>query len=105
MQFIETPIFTKQVTELLSDEEYCRLQEVLLMRPEAGDLIPGSGGLRKLRWRMPGTGKRGGLRTIYYWDVPSKVCYMLYVYKKSTKSDLTQQQLRVLRTLVKEYLQ
>ena len=61
MQFIETPIFTKQITELLSDEEYRRLQEVLLLRPEAGDLIPGGGGLRKLRWRVSGTGKRGGL--------------------------------------------
>jgi hypothetical protein len=105
MQFIETPIFTKQIMELLSDEEYRRLQEVLLLRPEAGDLIPGGGGLRKLRWRVSGTGKRGGLRTIYYWDVPSEVCYMLYAYKKSAQSDLTQQQLRVLRNLVKEYLQ
>ena len=105
MQFIETPIFTKQITELLSDEEYRRLQEVLLLRPEAGDLIPGGGGLRKLRWRVSGTGKRGGLRTIYYWVVPSEVCYMLYAYKKSAQSDLTQQQLRVLRNLVKEYLQ
>ncbi|HOU40676.1 MAG TPA: type II toxin-antitoxin system RelE/ParE family toxin [Promineifilum sp.] len=105
MQFIETPIFTRHIMELLSDEEYSRLQEVLLMRPEAGDLIPGGGGLRKLRWRVSGTGKRGGLRTIYYWDVSSEVCYMLFVYKKSAKSDLTQQQLRILRNLVKEYLQ
>jgi len=105
MQFIETPIFTRHIMELLSDEEYSRLQEVLLMRPEAGDLIPGGGGLRKLRWRVSGTGKRGGLRTIYYWDVSAEVCYMLFVYKKSAKSDLTQQQLRILRNLVKEYLQ
>ena len=104
MQFIETPIFTKHITELLSDEEYRRLQEVLIMRPEAGDLIPGGGGLRKLRWRVSGTGKRGGLRTIYYWSVPSEICYMLYVYKKSVQGDLTQQQLRDMRAFVKEYL-
>ncbi len=104
MQFIETPIFTKRITELLGDDEYRRLQEVLLLRPEAGDLIPGGGGLRKLRWRTSGKGKRGGLRTIYYWGVSAEVCYMLYVYRKSVQSDLTQQQLRELRTLVKEYL-
>ena len=104
MIFVETPVFTKQVTELLSDEEYKRLQEVLLMRPEAGDLIPGSGGLRKLRWRTAGKGKRGGLRTIYYWDVPLEACYMLLVYKKSEKSDLTQQQVQALRKIVEEWL-
>lgn len=57
MLFVETSTFTRQVIELLDDEEYRRLQEVLLMRPEAGDLIPGGGGLRKLRWRVAGKGK------------------------------------------------
>ena len=104
MLLIETSIFTRQVTELLPDEEYKRLQEVLLMRPEVGDLIPGSGGLRKLRWRMMGKGKRGGLRIIYYWDVPDESFFMLAVYKKSQKEDLTQQQLRILRGLVEEWL-
>ena len=74
------------------------------MRPEAGDLIPGSGGLRKLRWRMMGKGKRGGLRIIYNWDVPDESFFMLAVYKKSQKEDLTQQQLRILRGLVEEWL-
>jgi len=60
MVFIETPIFTKLVKELLSDEEYRSLQEALLLRPETGDVIPGGGGLRKIRWRMSGKGKRGG---------------------------------------------
>jgi len=105
MQFIETPIFTKLVTALLSDEEYRHLQEVLLMRPEAGDLIPGSGGLRKLRWRVSNKGKRGGLRAIYYWHVPSEICYMLFGYKKNDQTDLTPQQLRSLRRVVEEYLQ
>jgi hypothetical protein len=104
MLFIETSIFTHQVSELLPDEEYKRLQEVLLMRPETGDLIPGTGGLRKLRWRMKGTGKRGGLRLIYYWDVPDDSFFMLAIYKKSEKEDLTQQHLRTLRKLVEEWL-
>jgi len=74
------------------------------MRPEAGDLIPGSGGLRKLRWRLMGKGKRGGLRLIYYWDVPDSTVFMLMIYRKSEKEDLTQQQLRILRGLVEEWL-
>jgi len=67
MVFIETPIFTKLVIELLSDDSYAELQQMLLLRPDAGDVIPGSGGLRKVRWRIAGQGKRGGLRIIYYW--------------------------------------
>jgi len=104
MLFIETSIFTRQVTELLSDEEYKRLQEALLMRPEVGDLIPGSGGLRKLRWRTVGKGKRGGVRLIYYWDVPDDSFFMLTVYKKSQKEDLTKQELAILRRLVEKWL-
>jgi mRNA-degrading endonuclease RelE of RelBE toxin-antitoxin system len=102
--FIETPIFTKQVKDLLPDTEYRKLQEALLMRPESGDLIPQSGGLRKIRWRIPGKGKRGGLRVIYYWDTPDDTFFMLTVYKKSTKKDLTQEQLKILHKLVEEWL-
>lgn len=104
MLYIETSIFTRQVTALLPDEEYKRLQEVLLIRPEAGDLIPGSGGLRKLRWRVLGKGKRGGLRLIYYWDVSDDSFFMLAVYKKSQKEDLTKQEVAILRRLVEEWL-
>ena len=64
--FYRNAHFTKQVKELLPDEEYRKLQEALLMRPEAGNLIPGGGGLRKIRWRIRSKGKRGGLRIIYY---------------------------------------
>lgn len=104
MLFIETPVFTKQIKALLPDSEYRKLQEALLMRPEAGDLIPGSGGLRKIRWNAPGTGKRGGLRVIYYWDVPDETFFMLLVYKKAKKEDLTQDQIKMLRKLVEEWL-
>jgi hypothetical protein len=62
MVFVETPIFTKQVVEALTDEQYGVLQGSLVARPDAGDLIKGSGGIRKLRWALPGRGKSGGVR-------------------------------------------
>jgi len=74
---------------LLPDEAYRKLQGALLMRPEAGNLIPSSGGLRKIRWCMRSKGKRGGLRIIDYWDTPEDTLFMLMAYKKSTKEDLT----------------
>ena len=68
----------------------------------ADPLIRRSGGLRKVRWSLPGRGKRGGLRVIYFWDEPSETFYMLYAYPKNEQEDLTAQQLRVLRRLVSE---
>jgi hypothetical protein len=64
MRFIETPVFTRAIVANLDDEEYRLLQLALLQRPESGASIPKSGGLRKLRWLLPGRGKRGGLRVI-----------------------------------------
>jgi len=104
MVFIETPIFTKEILTLLPDESYRAMQRALLFRPESGEIIPGSGGLRKLRWKLPHAGQRGGLRVIYYWDKPSEVLYMLWVYRKSRQENLTPQQCKLLSKLVKEYL-
>jgi hypothetical protein len=104
MLFIETPIFTKLVSELLPDDDYRRIQLALVLRPEAGKIIPGSGGLRKLRWKIHGSGKRGGLRLIYFWDVQEDSIYMLLIYKKSKQDDLTPNQLKTLRNLVEEFL-
>ena len=105
MVFVETPIFTKLVRDLLPDDDYRVLQQALVLRPEAGDVIPGSGGLRKIRWNVAGRGKRGGIRVIYYWDIPDDIIYMLLVYKKAKQEDLTPKQLKALRNLVKEWLQ
>jgi mRNA-degrading endonuclease RelE of RelBE toxin-antitoxin system len=104
MLFIETPIFTNLVTDLLSDDEYRKLQLALVLRPEAGKIIPGGGGLRKIRWKISGSGKRSGVRVIYYWDVPIDAIYMLLIYKKSKQEDLTPNQLKILRNLIKEFL-
>jgi len=103
MEFIETSIFAKLVDALFTDAEYHELQFALLTNPIAGDLIQGSGGLRKIRWHGSSRGKRGGSRIIYYWDAGDKI-YMLYGYKKNRQSDLTPEQLKTLSKLVKEQL-
>lgn len=102
MIFIETLIFTRQVRELLSDEEYRELQESLASRPDTGSLIRGSGGLRKIRWSKKGKGKRGGVRVIYYWAVSAEQILMLLLYPKGEQDDLTPAQLKVLKKIVQE---
>lgn len=104
MRFIETPVFTASLRGLLDAEGYRQLQVALLLRPEQGALIRGSGGLRKLRWGALGRGKRGGLRLIYHWDQTAELFYMLYAYPKNVQDDLSQAQLRILRRLVQEEL-
>jgi len=104
VKFIETALFTKEVQALLEDDEYKSLQIALLLRPEQGSIIPGSGGLRKVRWARKGMGKRGGIRLIYYWDKKTESFYMLLIYSKSKKDDLSQDQLRILNQLIKEEL-
>lgn len=105
MIIIETSLFTKQVQKLLSDEEYQSLQSALVRRPDAGNLIRGSGGLRKVRWTTQGRGKRGGSRVIYYWAVSEEQILMLLIYPKNIRDDLSRDQLRILRKIVEaEYL-
>jgi hypothetical protein len=105
MIFIETSVFTRELQALLPEDSYRELQQAILFRPEAGNLIPGGGGLRKLRWNLPTAGKRGSLRIIYYWDVPADTICMLLVYKKNKQENLTQEQIRVLSRLIKEWLE
>ena len=101
MRFVETPIFTKIITRL-DDEGYRSLQIALMLRPEQGPIIRGAGGLRKVRWAKAGTGKRGGLRVIYYWAPKERAFYMLYAYSKNEQEDLTRAQARLLGRLVRE---
>ena len=102
MRFVETPVFTAAVRRHLDDEHYRQLQIALMLRPEQGPVISGAGGLRRVRWSMPGTGKRGGLRVIYYWAPAEQVFYMVYAYTKAEQGDLTPAQTRELARVVRE---
>lgn len=103
MMIIETPIFTKLINELMSDDEYRALQEALIMRPELGVVIKNSGGLRKLRWALQGRGKSGGVRVIYYWMNVDEQLYMLLAYPKNEQENLTDMQLNTLRAIVQRW--
>ncbi|GAA0778438.1 type II toxin-antitoxin system RelE/ParE family toxin [Castellaniella ginsengisoli] len=102
MEFIETPMFTRQILELLPDEDYAELQLALAENPRRGDLIPGGGGIRKIRFRRPGAGKQGGLRVIYYWIAADDQILMLIAYAKTAQENLSSAQIEILRALVKD---
>ena len=104
MIFIESPIFTADVRELLSDEDYAALQVHLMGHPEAGDLIRGTGGLRKVRWTTQGRGKRGGTRVIYFHVAARGHIRMILIYRKGIKDDLTPKEKAVLRKLNETWL-
>ncbi len=86
--FIETRLFSRLVSEYLSDEEYAKLQQKLIEYPAAGNLIPGSGGIRKLRWRGSGRAKCGGVRIIYYARMKQGDIWMLTLYPKNVSDDI-----------------
>ena len=98
----ETTVFTRQVKQLLDAESYRLLQFRLVADPEAGALVPGTGGLRKIRWQGSGRGKRGGIRAIYYWAGQVDVILMLLAYPKNEQEDLTPEQKKILAALVRE---
>ncbi|MGQ0816356.1 MAG: type II toxin-antitoxin system RelE/ParE family toxin [Gemmatimonadota bacterium] len=102
MELVETLVFTRQVTQQFGDEEYRGLQLFLLAHPDAGPVIPRSGGLRKVRWRLQGRGKRGGARIIYYWSFAEDRIYLLFLYPKNVQADLTAAQITILRKLIAE---
>ncbi|PSN07286.1 type II toxin-antitoxin system RelE/ParE family toxin [Siccibacter turicensis] len=99
MLFIETDIFTAGVRSLLSDEEYQRLQLFLAVKPDCGDTIPDTGGLRKVRWLAQGRGKRGGVRIIYFYRYAEDEIRLLLIYRKGVKDDLSAQEKAMLRKL------
>ncbi len=102
MLFIELSPFIEFRKTYWGDEELRQLQLYLLANPEAGDVIPGSGGLRKLRWAVAGRGKRGGARLIYYRLVPRDRLYLIHAYLKTEQDDLSRDQIRQLAALMKE---
>jgi mRNA-degrading endonuclease RelE of RelBE toxin-antitoxin system len=83
LTFVETKLFTQLVVNYFSDDEYAALQNAIAANPEAGDVIKGSGGVRKLRWGLSGRGKRGGVRIIYYLRLPQGQVWMLTMYTKN----------------------
>ncbi|VAW88968.1 RelE-like translational repressor toxin [hydrothermal vent metagenome] len=103
MVIIESSIFTKLIKELMSDDEYKDFQEVLVNRPDTGDLIQGSGGLRKIRWKLERRGKSGGVRIIYYWVTADDQIRMLYAYPKGKQENLTKEQLAVLKKMIERW--
>ena len=103
MIIIETSMFTRGIKKLMSDDEYKDLQEALVNRPDMGAIIQGTGGLRKVRWKLEGKGKSGGVRAIYYWMTEDEQIYMLYVYSKSEQEDLTPDQKKALKTIIERW--
>ena len=89
MELIETPVFTRQIADLLTDDEYGTLQSQLAANPAIGSLIRGGGGVRKIRIAVGSRGKRGGARVIYYWAVRRNVVLLLFAYAKNELADLT----------------
>lgn len=89
MIFIETRLFTKLLSNYLSDDEYRGIQAYLIQKPDAGDIIRGSGGVRKVRWSRDGGGKSGGIRVIYYWEKSESEIWMLTIYAKSERATIS----------------
>jgi mRNA-degrading endonuclease RelE of RelBE toxin-antitoxin system len=99
MEFIEATAFTKYIYDYLSDEEYVGLQSFLLQYPESGKVVPGSGGVRKIRWAMSGKGKSGGVRVIYYFKRQDEEIWLLTIYSKNEIENIPA---HVLRQIAKE---
>ncbi len=92
--FIETKLFSRLLGEYLSDDDYARLQAALIEAPERGAVVPGSGGVRKIRWAQPGRSKRGGVRVIYYAKIREGVIWMLTIYAKNEEENIPAHVLR-----------
>ena len=98
-QFVEAPAFSRYRDDYLDDDGFTELQRHLARNPEAGDLVPGAGGIRKLRWKdsRRSKGKRGGLRVIYYCFLSDEEIWLLTLYDKDEAADLTKDQREQLR--------
>ena len=102
MVFVETSLFSKLLGHYLSDDEYRLLQNHLIEHPDAGDVIRGSGGVRKVRWASRGKGKSGGVRVIYYWATADEQTFFLTIYGKGEKENLSAADLKQVVRLLEE---
>lgn len=102
--FTETPEFTRKVADILDDEELLKLQLFLCDYPDHGKVIRGSGGIRKMRWRVVGVGKRGGARIIYFAALSNTRILLLDIYQKTKKIDLITAELKNLKGIVERWL-
>ncbi|MDO4237296.1 type II toxin-antitoxin system RelE/ParE family toxin [Pseudomonas sp.] len=103
MIFIETAVFTLRVTELMNHDAYLGLQVALMLNPRAGDVIEGTGGIRKLRIASKGHGKRGGARVIYYHFVTASKIALLMIYQKNEQQDLTNDERKTLKVVIEHW--
>jgi len=101
-EFVETPFFTKALTHYLSDDEYAELQGFLTQHPEAGDIVRGSGGVRKLRWGVRGRGKRGGLRVIYYLHRARSEIWLITLYGKNVRENIPAHVLKRMKEAIED---
>lgn len=106
MEFIEAPAFTRYVADYLDDDEYRALQMRLAESPELGDVVPGTGGFRKVRWADPrrGKGRRGGLRVIYFYFESERQIWLMTLYSKDEASDLSGEEKKALKAAIETEL-
>ena len=100
--FIETKLFTRLVSRYMTDDEFRGLQNALLENPEAGDVIPHTGGVRKLRWRAEGRGKRSGYRVIYFLRPDRETIWLLTMYPKNAADNISAQTLKQIRAEIEK---
>jgi mRNA-degrading endonuclease RelE of RelBE toxin-antitoxin system len=105
MVIIETKIFSRQINKLLNFEDYRKLQNQLVKNPDIGNIIKGSGVIRKIRWGTGKKGKRGGIRILYYWIKSPEIILMLLAYPKKEVDDLSNSELKILKQIVEKELQ
>jgi hypothetical protein len=105
--FFETPLFTRLLEDYLNDDSYRALQRALLENPQLGDIMPGTGGFRKIRWEdsRRGKGKRGGLRVIYYYLTTDHQIWFFTLYDKNEATDLTSGEKKVLKQAIQAELE
>ena len=101
--FVEAKPFTRKRPNYLTEDEYREFQNYLLESPDAGEIVKGTGGIRKIRWNVAGSGKRGGLRIIYYWKTSLDQIYLLMVYRKNELADLTPAEYKLLKLAVERW--